>query len=222
MYPCTFCNGFYHSFKRLLRHINFIHSHEPNFTITCSDCGQSFRKFASFKTHIRREQEKKARAERDVPDVPEDIGDAEVGECEDDGSDGEPNSDEEREPEDYISDITKFVALFILKTKEENRLNQKTINSILANTEDIVESSLQCFKEKISTCLANNDIQIEDIHGLRDILEEPSAFSRAKEPLANEYLQVKYFLEHFDLVVSDYFIESLSLLETYLLLKTSF
>ena len=40
-----------HSFKRLLQHIKFIHSHEPNFSITRSDCSRSFRKFASW-THI--------------------------------------------------------------------------------------------------------------------------------------------------------------------------
>lgn len=49
MFPCTFCKEFLgHSFKRLLRHIKFIHSHEPNVSITYSDCGRSFRKFASW------------------------------------------------------------------------------------------------------------------------------------------------------------------------------
>ena len=43
MFPCTFCTKFLgHSFKRLLQHIKFIHSHEPNFSITRSDCGRSF------------------------------------------------------------------------------------------------------------------------------------------------------------------------------------
>ena len=52
MFPCTFCTKFLgHSFKRLLQHIKFIHSHEPNFSITRSDCSRSFRKFASW-THI--------------------------------------------------------------------------------------------------------------------------------------------------------------------------
>lgn len=198
MYPCTYCNGFLgHSFKKLLRHIKFIHSHEPNFSITCSDCGRSFRKFALYKTHIRREQAKK---EQDGRDAQEEDFDAEI-EDQDNGSDGERYSDEEREADNHIADITRFIALFILKTKEENRLNQQAINSILFNTEDVVESSLQCLKEKISTCLANNNIQIADVYGLSEILGEPSLFSRAKEAPANEYLQVQYFVEHFDLVV---------------------
>ena len=199
MYPCTFCDEFLgHTFKKLQRHIKFIHSHEPNFSITCNDCGRSFRKFASFKTHIRREQAKKQQAERYAPE--EDF-DANV-EYFDVGSDSEGDSEEEREAGNQVADMTKFIALFILKTKEENRLSQQAIDSILVNTEDIVENSLQCLKQKISFCLANNDIQIADIPGLSDIFEEPSVFSCAKEPLANDYLQVKYFIEHFDFVVS--------------------
>lgn len=95
--------------------------------------------------------------------------------------------------------------MFILKTKEENQLSQQTIDAILANTEHVVESSVQCLKDKIGKCLANNNIEIEPVDGLGDILEEPCVFSRAKEPLSNEYLQVKYFLENFDLVVSSSF-----------------
>ena len=197
MYSCTFCNEFLgHTFKRLLRHIKFIHSHEPNFSITCSDCGRSFRKFASYKTHIRRELAKKKPAERGDPEEAPDPDEYIVN-----GSDDERDVEEGRDAGNRIDDMTNFIPLFILKTKEENRLNQQAINSILVNAEDVVESSLQCLKEKISTCLLNNDIQIADIRGLNDILEEPSFFSRAKEPVATEYLQAKHFIEQFDLVV---------------------
>ena len=197
MYSCPYCAGFLgHSFKKLLGHIKFIHSHEPNFSITCGDCGQSFRNFSSFKTHIRREQEKKTRAEHAV------LGE-EVEENEDNASlsDDERDFDEEEETKDHIHDITNFLALFLLKTKEENQLSQQTINAILDNTEDVVESSVQCLKDKIITCLTNNEIQIAEVAGLNDILVEPSVFSRARGPLANEYLQMKYYVENFELVV---------------------
>ena len=197
MYSCPFCAGFLgHSFKKLLGHIKFIHSHEPNFSIKCGDCGQSFRKFSSFKSHIRREQEKKTIAERAV------LGD-DVVENEDNAtlSDDERDCDEQEEAKDYVHDVTRFLALFLLKTKEENQLSQQTINAILRNTEDVVESSVQCLKDKIITCLTNNDINIAEVAGLNEILVEPSVFSRASGPLANEYLQIKYYVENFDLVV---------------------
>ena len=46
-----------------------------------------------------------------------------------------------------------------------------------------------------------DSIQIVEVAGLNDILGEPSIFSRARGPLANEYLQMKYYVENFDLVV---------------------
>ena len=197
MYSCPFCAGFLgHSFKKLLGHKKFIHSHEPNFSITCGDCGQSFRKFPSFKSHIRREQEKKTIAERAV------LGD-DVVENEDNAtlSDDERDCDKQEEAKDCVHDVTRFLALFLLKTKEENQLSQQTIDAILGHAEDVVESSMQCLKDKIITCLTNNDINIADVAGLNEILVEPSVFSRGRGRLANEYLQIKYDVENFDLVV---------------------
>lgn len=166
MYLCPFCAGFLgRSFKKLLGHIQFIHSHETNLSITCGDCGQSFRKFSSFKSHINREQEKKTIAERAV------LGD-DVVENEDNAtlSDDEHDCDEQEEAKDYVRDVTRFLALFLLKTKEEltNQLTQQTINAILGNTEDVVETSMQCLKDKIITCLTNNDMNIADVAGLKE------------------------------------------------------
>ena len=80
---------------------------------TCGKCGQSFRKFSSFKTHIRREQSKKDLAERT------DLEEEAVEEYDDNSSVVEHNSDEEHEGGDHIRDITKFLAPFILKTRRK-------------------------------------------------------------------------------------------------------
>ena len=194
MFPCPYCAGFLgRTFKKLLSHIKFNHSHEPNFCITCADCGKSFRKFASFKSHLQREEKRKEQAAILPPHLEEN----DDHEYSDDG-----DSDEEEEPENYIEDLTRFLALFILKTKEENQLSQQTINAIIENTGDLVESSLEALKKNIRSCLKDNDIEIADVEGLSDVLEQPSAFSQAKEPLTNEYLQVRYFVENFNFVVS--------------------
>ena len=55
MFPCCYCSSFDgSSFKKLLNHIKFIYSHEPDFLISCGDCGQSFNKFNSFRSHLNR------------------------------------------------------------------------------------------------------------------------------------------------------------------------
>lgn len=85
-------------------------------------------------------------------------------------SDDEHDCYEQEEAKDYVRDVTRFLALFLLKTKEEltNQLTQQTINAILGNTEDVVETSMQCLKDKIVTCLTNNDMNIADVAGLKE------------------------------------------------------
>ena len=41
--------------------------------------------------------------------------------------------------DDSVENLTRFLALFILKTKETNQLSQQAMNAIIANTEDIVD-----------------------------------------------------------------------------------
>ena len=72
----------------------------------------------------------------------------------------------------------------------------------LENAEVLVEPNLEALKTRISSCLVSNGIELNDVEGLNDILQEPSIFSEAKQPLSNQYLQLKYFLERLDLVVS--------------------
>jgi hypothetical protein len=104
--------------------------------------------------------------------------------------------------QESIESITRFIALFVLKTKEENQLSQQVLNSILDNMGSLVEQSLDALKSDVKLCLTNSGIDIADIDGLSEVLEQPSLFARAKSPLATEYLQVKYFVDNFDFIVS--------------------
>lgn len=198
MHSCPYCTSFLgRSFKKLLHHIKFIHSHEPNFSITCRQCGQSFRKFNSFKSHIQREEKKNALL--NFANVSEQ-GDEDVEDENSDEEDGEDN--DSNEDTNYVDDVTRFLALFILKTKEENQLSQQTINAILDNTGDLVDSSLVEMKNKVVACLQSSGIEIADVEGLSGVLDEPSIYSQAKQRLQNEYQQMKYFVENFNFVVS--------------------
>ena len=71
----------------------------------------------------------------------------------------------DHDPKQHINEMSRSLALFILKTKEEQQLSQQSINAIKENTEDLVEGSLQNLKDKITTCLERNGIQIADIDG---------------------------------------------------------
>ena len=196
VFPCCYCSSFDgNSFKKLLNHIKFIHSHEPNFLITCGDCAQSFKKFNSFRSHLNRK-----RSARKVVQL-ERFHDNAADNC----SDGEDISEENDAREDrknFVDEMTRSLALFALKTKEEYQLSQPAIDAVLDSTGDVVESSMERLREQITTCLNRNGIAVADIEGLRDVLQQPSMFTQARQPLINEYQQVQYFKSYFNFVVS--------------------
>jgi hypothetical protein len=204
MYVCTFCGEYALNEKKLLHHIKFLHSHEPNFALPCRLCGQIFKKFDSYKSHLRRKHDGTNDLQDDQEDLHqefEQLNDSGVGHEIDANTDDDSEEEEENET-NMIDRITRFIALFILKTKEENQLNQPTMSSILNNTETLVDESLQVFKEEVKTCLQNNGINTADVDGLEDILNRRSVFSEALTPISTEYHQVKYFVENFNFVVS--------------------
>lgn len=196
VFSCCYCSSFDgSSFKKLLNHIKFIHSHEPNFLITCGDCAQSFKKFNSFRSHLNRKHSarKVVQLER-FHDNAADI-------CSE-GEDISEENDAREDPKNFVDEMTRSLALFALKTKEEYQLSQPAIDAVLDSTGDLVESSMEHLREEITTCLNRNGIAVADIEGLRDVLQQPSMFTQARQPLMNEYQQVQYFKSNFNFVVS--------------------
>ena len=98
--------------------------------------------------------------------------------------------------------MTRFLALFILKVKKTNQLNHETMSCILDNTAELVNSRLETLKRKIKRCLNENRIDVRNIDGFEDILKDTSDYSKAKNALDSENLQMRYFVENFNYVVS--------------------
>ena len=153
MFNCSYCAEMSAtSFKKLLRHIKFIHSHQPNFSVSCRHCHQTFQKFESFKSHLRRKHSEDN--ERDAINgdgFVQDggiIDDHDEIEAEGEISDELEGNEELETGQDSVETMTRFIALFILKTKEENQLSQHVMNSVLHNTENLVEQSLETKKWK--------------------------------------------------------------------------
>ena len=195
MFAC-YCSSFDgRSFKKLLNHIKFIHSHEPNFLKTCGDCAQSFKKFNFFRSQLNRKH-----SAREVV-LLERFHDNAADSCSE-GEDISEENDAREDPKNFVDEMTRSLALFALKTKEKYQLSQPAIDAVLDSTGDLVESSMEHLREQITTCLNRNGIAVADIEGLRDVLQQPSMFTQARQPLINEYQQVQYFKRNFNFVVS--------------------
>jgi hypothetical protein len=102
-----------------------------------------------------------------------------------------------------IEKITKFIALFVLKTKEVNLVSQQAIDSMLDNTKTLVDHCLQTLGGEVKLCLSQNGLNWAEIDGLKEVFNNQSSiYETALGPVANEYLQVKYLVEKLNFVVS--------------------
>lgn len=96
--------------------------------ITCGDCGQTFQKFNSFKSHIQWKHNSRNHHDNNSVVEVEEGGDLDLSAEEDQG-----REDDAEEPKSFVEEMTRSLALFMLKTKEENQLSQRAIDAILGN-----------------------------------------------------------------------------------------
>ena len=161
MYVCNYCGEYTgKQFSRYLRHIKFVHSNEPNFTISCTHCDKSFEKFQSFRSHLQRKHKQHCQEYNFIAD---DGGDEEDFLNDSDDADDTFLEDEDINPDGAKDDtstenITKFIALFVLKTKEVHMVSQPTIDSILDNTKTLVGHCLESLSKDVKSCLAQNGL----------------------------------------------------------------
>ena len=226
MYVCNYCGEFTgKQFSRYLRHIKFVGSNEPNFRISCTHCEKSFKKFQSFRLHLQRKHKHEYNFTADEGDEENflDDGDDAVGMLseneggeeggmlsENEGGEegGMLSENEDENPDDSnedtsIENITKFIALFVLKTKEVHMVSQPTIDSILDNTKTLVGHCLESLSRDVKSCLAQNGVDWTQIDGLKEVFKnQEEKYQKALDPICTEYLQVKYIVDKLHYVVS--------------------
>ena len=205
MNVCPYCGEFTgQTFERYLRHIKFVHSNEPNFTISCTYCGHIFKKYSSFKSHLGRKHKEECARDHwadEGDDDPDHEIDAPAVPIEDDDEADEEIDNVDQETD--IEKITKFIALFVLKTKEVNLVSQQAIDSMLDNTKILVDHCLQTLGNEVKLCLTRNGLDWAEIDGLKDVFNNQSSiYDTALDPVSNEYLQMKYLVEKLNYVVS--------------------
>ena len=189
-------------YGRYLRRIKFVHSNKPNFTISCTYYGEVFERYSSFLSHLDRKHKQECGQGHSV-----DQGDNNPDHENDDATalpiENDDQADEEIDDVDQVIDIRKimkFIALFILKTKEVNLVSQQAIDSMLENTEILVDHCLQT----LGTVVLGSMVWIwVKIGGLKEAFYNQSSICEtALGPVANKYLYMKYLMEKLNFVVS--------------------
>jgi hypothetical protein len=106
---------------------------------------------------------------------------------------------------DVIKDQTmmrKNNAFRLLQMKEEGRLTQKSLDTVVQGVSLIVRNSVEIVKASLAEKLEAHGIQFDHIQGLEDLFDSANIVSDPFKDIANFKEQVQYYKENFNLVVS--------------------
>ena len=96
---------------------------------------------------------------------------------------------------------TRGNALCLLQIKDEGKIPQTVVESIVKNTTQIVDNNVDFVKSGVENCLINAGLQMHDIPGLEDIFDPESPVRKPFEGCNNKASQLQYYKRNFNLVV---------------------
>ena len=182
------------------------HSSAPNFVFKCgiNGCIQTFRKFSAISSHIRRrhqgfDPESACSSAHTLQSEDMDIDpDPSVGgETEEDVSEYNELPSETEQPEHLI--MQKACASLLLTLKERHKLSQSALDFSIGQVREVLSCVTANIKKQVDVAA----LKFSESHGI-----QPPDFSdcfQTIDPfdgLHSEYMQQKFYKEHFNLLVS--------------------
>lgn len=181
------------------------HSSAPNFVFKCgiNGCIQTFRKFSAISSHIRRRHQgfdpesacsnaSSLPPERDVDPDP-----SVSGETEDVVSEYHELSSETEQPEHLI--MQKACASLLLTLKEKHKLSQSALDFSIGQVREVISCVATNIKKRVDSAALefseSNGIQPPDFSDCFQVIDP-------FDGLHSEYMQQKFYKEHFNLLVS--------------------
>ena len=213
---CPFCNFRVMNFSAFLSHLRFVHDNDPDFFLTCGigGCGKTYRKLASYRTHVYRHHKDSISSSfsyQSVESLPADN----VNDVSDPTSVSEtlldlprttdtstPCSSNQSEHHEQLSDLDiniqqKASALFLLKMKEVFGLSQVALDGIVEESQKVFEHTVEKIRGDVLDKITHAGVDV-NITGLEEV------FRTARNPftgLTTKYLQEQFYKKNFNLVV---------------------
>ena len=204
---CQMCSSFYTlTIAMMLSHLISVHGSEANFSVTCEvpGCQRTFRKPRSYQSHLRRLHSdfnlhssvrvwnEKVRGEEEeiTMDIMED----------------EPVNEESLYDKivDRLDEKKKTDALFLLQTKEVNRLTQKVTDNIMDGVTSLVKNTVEILKMGVQNRLDNAGLRFDAVPGLDELFKDDHPISSPFCHVNTEHKQASFFKENFNLVVGNF------------------
>lgn len=188
MFVCQICNLFGgNTFSAVLRHMGEIHRFDHGLIIRCGigRCPQTYTNYESFRSHVYRKHREVLHSQS-VSILPQSVADC---------NEGFDEGDEEMtcDAEVAVPDVKMIGAKFLLKTREEHRIPQSTLNNIIFDMKGLWMSSIEIVRDEVKKFMSN---AIEDGDLMKSITDSFPLIG-----LETEYLQLQYYNEHFNYLV---------------------
>ena len=209
---CQICPAFYTlTIAMMLSHLIRVHGSDPYFSVKCDvpGCQHTFRKPRSYQSHLRRqhgdfdlhapirvldginEGAQRRDLEEEDEEIPVDtLEDAVINE-----------GNLYDKIEDRFEEKKKTDALFLLQTKEVNRLTQKATDNIMDNVTSLVKDTVEILNMGVQNRLDSAGLRFDAVPGLEELFEDDHQISNPFRHVNTEHKQAAYFKENFNLVV---------------------
>ncbi|XP_028418396.1 uncharacterized protein LOC114543726 [Dendronephthya gigantea] len=138
--------------------------------------------------------------ERERQRVPQRNEDPEEINNEDHNDDHGDNDDAAFDFDREVEQCRRSNALGILKIKDEAKIPQTVVESIVKSTTQVVNNSVDVIQHGLQQCLQNAGLQIDDIPGIEELFEESSSIREPFKDCHNEASQLKYYKENLGMV----------------------
>ena len=104
---------------------------------------------------------------------------------------------------DRLDQKKKTDALFLLQTKEVNRLTQKVTDNIMDGVTSLVKNTVEILKMGVQNRLDSAGLRFDAVPGLDELFKDDHPISSPLCHVNTEHKQAAYFKENFNLVVAE-------------------
>lgn len=182
MFTCSFCDYTNSLNEAVVNHTIKKHKSHPSFSVSCTMCGASYRKYDSYRKHVLRKH-----------------NDTVILQSAQNGSDNEMPDDGVTEmqitPENREEQLIDKSASYIMQLRSVYGLSQSAVNFIVSQTRQIVTMSVDHSQQMLLQQLPDNQLAIE-VSDVIGSIHRADPFSG----LDTEWMQKKHFQEKFGML----------------------
>lgn len=180
-YKCTKCSRATFTLIKLIQHVDLVHAHEPNFTITCglNNCKSTFKVYESFRRHVYRKHSEHVKPNNQTNG----IENVDTG-----GDDEHPEEDKPPCMDTLLINFKENLCNFVLKCREKNHIPQSVQQEIINDMNFLFCYFKENYDSFITYHLQQNGFNVLECPELQEILKSNDFFVKATEAIRSPYM----------------------------------